>query len=69
MFPPPRNHRTQRLFLTLGEILGSEFGNLVIEDWAEDETIYIPLDYLRNTINRTVKRHQIPATVEPEPDA
>ena len=57
MFPPPRDHLTQRLSLTLGDILGDEFGNVATNGWKEEDTIDLYLDPLRRHINKAVRRH------------
>ena len=56
MFPPPRDHLTQRLSLALGDILGDEFSNLATNGWGEEDTIDLYLDPLRYYMNKAIRR-------------
>ncbi|KAG0640993.1 hypothetical protein HOY80DRAFT_883900, partial [Tuber brumale] len=59
LFPPPRSHATQRLMLTLGDILGDEFENLVNQGWGEADSLDLRFDALRKSVNTATWRHLI----------
>ena len=45
MFPPPGDHRTQALNLTLGDILGDECCNLATFRWERHDKVDLYLDH------------------------
>ncbi|KAG0641784.1 hypothetical protein HOY80DRAFT_901934 [Tuber brumale] len=59
LFPPPRSHATQRLTLTLGDILGDEFVNLANQGRGEADSLDLRFDALRKSINNATWRHLI----------
>ena len=58
-FPPPRSHASQKLEITLRDILQSEFANLRDEGWEENHIIALPFDHLRSWIKKATRRHLI----------
>jgi len=67
LFPVPISHESQKLELSLGDILRSEFRNLANEGWEREDTIDLFLDPLREVIKKATTRHLITEGVLPEP--
>ncbi|RPA88726.1 hypothetical protein L873DRAFT_1849623 [Choiromyces venosus 120613-1] len=59
LFPPPRSHGMQKIELTLGDILGDEFGKMAVDGWGEDATLLLQLDSLWEFINMATQHHLI----------
>ncbi|RPA92039.1 hypothetical protein L873DRAFT_1711644, partial [Choiromyces venosus 120613-1] len=57
LFPPPASHASQKLEISLKDILHEEFGNLASNNWSKDNTLVLKLDSLWKSINKATKRH------------
>ncbi|RPB04569.1 hypothetical protein L873DRAFT_1729311 [Choiromyces venosus 120613-1] len=59
LFPPPGSHATQKLEVTLADLLRDKVGNLINEGCTEDDTLDLELDPLSEAINEATWRHLI----------
>ncbi|RPA89597.1 hypothetical protein L873DRAFT_1796004 [Choiromyces venosus 120613-1] len=59
LFLPPRSHGMQKIELTLGDILGNEFGKMAADGWGEDATLLLQLDSLWEFINKATQHYLI----------
>lgn len=57
LFPPPRTHASQKLEITLRDILRNQFAQLSNKDWEQNHSISLPFDPLRDLINMATRRH------------
>ncbi|PUU77677.1 hypothetical protein B9Z19DRAFT_1065667 [Tuber borchii] len=63
LFPIPKSHKTQKLMMTLYDILRNQYNNRSNKSWKKDRVVALPFDPLRGYLKEATWRYLIQKNV------